>query len=209
MIPEDAADRMARKLREIGVVDRDDHTMPFFFPDTEQGRHDGRGIRYWGDHHEVARQLVDEVRSWQAEVETPRLEDLGEWCELCGTNVTGSHYHCHKCGGRTGMMGHSLHPCPPKPTTDFHEEDESVTEVVQAFEQGEKGVTAEVVRSLGWKPCNRWYAHEGHRFWTSKGEERGPWMCPGRPCSRRESHERHVMPHGGHTLGIETCPGRP
>lgn len=35
----------------------------------------------------------------------------GEWCEHCGLEVTGSHYHCAKCGGVSSMMGHAH--CPP------------------------------------------------------------------------------------------------
>lgn len=40
-----------------------------------------------------------------------RPEVRGEWCEKCNTTVTGSHWHCAKCGQRSSMMGHSM-GCP-------------------------------------------------------------------------------------------------
>lgn len=67
MIPEDAADRMARKLREIGLVDPEDNTMPVFVRDDAPERKDGARIDYWKPHHDVAQALVAEVRSWMSE----------------------------------------------------------------------------------------------------------------------------------------------
>lgn len=48
----------------------------------------------------------------RSEATRPDVRTLGEWCDRCGTHVTGSHYHCAKCGQRSGMLGHSMRPCP-------------------------------------------------------------------------------------------------
>jgi hypothetical protein len=51
-------------------------------------------------------------RRASASESVPATPNPGEWCEKCGTYVSGSHYHCAKCGQRSGMLGHSFRPCP-------------------------------------------------------------------------------------------------
>lgn len=41
-----------------------------------------------------------------------------EWCEKCQNFISGSHYHCAKCGQRSGMLGHSMRPCPTRSPED-------------------------------------------------------------------------------------------
>lgn len=77
---------------------------------------------------QVARSIADRLAGWGSAVTTPepaaelqansKLEQIlefagGEWCEQCKTHVSGSHYHCAKCGQRSSMLGHSMFPCPP------------------------------------------------------------------------------------------------
>jgi hypothetical protein len=72
-----------------------------------------------GPHEPEVVALEALFRSWLSssatdpEPATPDGPTIGTWCERCSTNVTGSHYHCGKCGQRSGMMGHRIFPCPP------------------------------------------------------------------------------------------------
>lgn len=69
---------------------------------------------------EIARVVLADLDSASAAVsptvpEDVRLLDVGTWCEACDQNVTGSHYHCARCGRRSGQMGHRLYSCPAGP----------------------------------------------------------------------------------------------
>jgi hypothetical protein len=56
----------------------------------------------------------------------PATVEVSGWCEHCGCDVSGeNHYHCHRCGQRTSMMGHrdGCPPAaPPEPDTDATEQ---------------------------------------------------------------------------------------
>jgi len=104
--------------------------------------------------------------------EGPSEIEVFGWCERCKCDVSGeTHYHCHRCGQRTSMMGHR-DGCPPMaalatPTEPrvWREGDPDTAEIgTQA--KDERGSVARKTRDDRWA----WICIEG-----TKVEPRGEW----------------------------------